>query len=266
MTPAMRKLLDQHTAAIAKAQRAAEAAASPATPRGPGGHPVTRTEAAKDTLPYYAVPPAPAPGTVSPGAASELIRPAVSPPGGTPRVAPGAAPDSAQEAAAVFSAAASMIPTPARQAAVDAGQALKTTPGTVAAKLQETDPALASLAAPGASMAALKSYIDARVAAEVARQTGQITAAQHEDVDAKLGMMHRSQQALIAHLRKTAQGIDDESNREDRIHLAMYSLFAVAGVGITVAGLVFAWPAIAIAMVAAAAPLGQIIHDYVRSD
>ena len=92
MTPAMRKLLDQHTAAIAKAQRAAEAAASPATPRTPGGSPATRTEAAKTTLPYYAVPPAPAPGAVSPGAASDLIRPPMVPPGSAAqRVTPGAA-------------------------------------------------------------------------------------------------------------------------------------------------------------------------------
>jgi hypothetical protein len=245
-------LVRRHAELIARAQRARERAASPATPRGIGGMPVPGEAAARVTAPHYQVP-APAKAPLAAAA---------------PRTAPpSATPDTAREAADVFAALPpdTSVPTPAHAAAVAAGQALKTEPGTTGAHLQETDPALASLVAPGASQAALKSYVDARIAAEVARQVGQITQQQHDEVEKQLDQLHRSQQRTISFLRKQATGIEDENARKDRIHLMAYSLFTIAGVGLAIAGIMTGIAPIAAAMVAALAPLAQIINDYVRS-
>lgn len=276
LTPAQQEMVRQHAAKIAQAQRAAEAAASPAMPRGPGGHPTTRDEAVKDTVGRYEVPAAPEHPSTPAGIASQLIRARAAarqfPPAGVVPRAGGepSQPNSAKEAADVFAAIAppppTATPTPAHQAAVAAGQAMKVEPGTVGEHLQKTDPALLSLAAPGASQAALKAYVDARVAAEVARQVGQITQQQHDEVERQLDALHRSQQRTISFLRRQAVGINNESDREDRIHLVMYSLFTTAGVGLAIAGIVTGIAPIAAAIVAAAAPLAQIIHDYVRGD
>lgn len=257
----------RHAEKIARTQRAAERAASPATPRGPGGTPTTREEAIKDTIGKNYMIPAVRPRQSTAG--NDLILPAAVHfrDAIVPRSATPAAPaDTAQEAAAVFQAAAKSVPTPAHQAAVAAGQAVTTTPGTVGAKLQQEDPALLSLAAPGASMAALKAYIDARVAAEVARQTGLITQQQHDEFQGKLAAMHHQQQKLISYIRKGVQASDDQENRQDRAHLTMYTLFTVAGVGLGIAGIVTGLAPVAAAILAGLTPLVQTIHDYVRSE
>jgi hypothetical protein len=195
---------------------------------------------------------------------NELIRPreAVM----APHPEPAGQPDTAAQAAAVFAAMPTpALPTPAHQEAVAKGQAMKVTPGSVGEHLQQTDPALLSLAAPGASQAALKAYVDARVAAEVARQVGQITQQQHDEVEKQLTALHRSEQRTIAFLRKQAMDGDSEVARQDRVHLVAYSLFVTAGAGLAIAGIVTGIAPIAAAIIAAIAPLAQIINDYVRS-
>jgi hypothetical protein len=260
LTPDQEELVRQHTAKIVRAQRAAEKAVSPATPRTAAGTPATHRASVHTSVPAYHVPPAERQhGRVAPEAMNELLRPREA--AVAPRPEPSGQPDTAAQAAAVFAA----VPTPAHQEAVARGQALKTTPGTVGEKLQQTDPALASLAAPGASQAALKAYVDARVAAEVARQVGQITQQQHDEVEKQLTALHKSQQRTISFLRKQAIDGDNEANRQDRVHLVAYSLFVTAGVGLAIAGIVTGIAPIAAAIVAAIAPMAQIIDDYVRS-
>jgi hypothetical protein len=137
-------------------------------------------------------------------------------------------------------------------------------PGTVGQKLVQDDPALASLAAPGASMAALKAYIDARVAAEVARQVGQITDEQNRNIQEKLAGMHKSQQRLIHFMRKQAQEGIDNDNKVDRTQLVMYNLFNMAAVGVAIGGIAAGVTPIAAAIAAGIVPIVNIIHDYVR--
>jgi hypothetical protein len=255
----------RHAEKIVRAQRAAERAVSPATARTAAGTPATHRASVHTSVPAYHVPPAAARhGRVAPEAVPELIRPkeAVV----APHPEPHGPPDTAAQAADVFAAAApGPVPTPAHQEAVARGQAMRVTPGTVGEKLQQTDPALASLAAPGASAAALKAYVDARVAAEVARQVGQITQQQHDEVEKQLSQLHHSQQRTIAFLRKQAIDGDSEVARQDRVHLVAYSLFVTAGVGLAIAGIVTGIAPIAAALIAAIAPMAQIIDDYVRS-
>lgn len=134
-------------------------------------------------------------------------------------------------------------------------------PGTLA----HEDPALASLAAPGASMAALKSYIDARVAAEVARQVGQITEEQNKQIQEKLANVHKGQQKLISFVRKQTVEAKEAGDHTDRTQLVMYNLFNLAALGVTIGGIVSGMAPVIAAMAAATIPVVNIIHDYVRS-
>jgi hypothetical protein len=127
------------------------------------------------------------------------------------------------------------------------------------------DHALAGLAAPGADMAALKSYIDARVAAEVARQVGQITAQQQEDIQKKLAGMHKAQQKLIAHMRSAVKNDNEQEAHTTRTHLVMNNLFAMAGVGVALGGISMGLAPVAAAIAAGIVPLVNVIHDYARN-
>jgi hypothetical protein len=135
---------------------------------------------------------------------------------------------------------------------------------TVGEGLQQTDPALAALAQPGASMAALKTYIDARVAAEVAKQVGQITAQQHEDLQKSMSKVHKGQQKLIAAIRGEHSRVTNQSDHQDRTHLVMYNLFAAANLGVALGGLSLGLSPVAAMLAAAVIPLATTIHDYVR--
>jgi hypothetical protein len=145
-----------------------------------------------------------------------------------------------------------------QQAAADAGA--KTT----GEALQKTDPALAALAQPGASMAALKSYIDARVAAEVARQVGQITEQQHAELQRNMAQVHQGQQKLIAALRKThAKSVSLDDHR-DRTRLVMYNLFNAAGLAVAIGGITQGLSPVQALLASALVPVANTIHNYVR--
>jgi hypothetical protein len=130
--------------------------------------------------------------------------------------------------------------------------------------LKQTDPGLASLAQPGADMAALKSYIDARVAAEVARQMGQITEQQHSELQKKMAGVHAGQQKLIAMVRRQAKENISEADHQDRTHLVMYNLFSSAGLAVAMGGLAAGLSPVQSMLAAAVVPLATTIHDYVR--
>jgi hypothetical protein len=264
------KAVRRHAEAVARAQRARERAASPATPRGPGGTPTTKQESTKDTLHGYDVH-----RPVTPGTAINIPQGmAMSPEGGlveraqaaTTSLAPGSGTTALPGGGLAYHALAAVANSPAQQKAVAAGQAVKTAPGSAGEALQKTDPALMSLAAPGASQAALKAYIDARVAAEVAAAMGQISSREADGLKSNLAAMHRSQQRLISHIRKAVQASDNQSDRQDRAHLTMYTLFTFAGVGLAIAGIATGIAPIGAAVMAGIVPLAQTIHDYVRSE
>lgn len=133
-----------------------------------------------------------------------------------------------------------------------------------AAAASPDDHALAALAAPGAQMAALKAYIDARVSAEVARQMGQISAKQEHDLKTGLARMHRSQQRLITKMREGIKEGDEADARTDRIQLSMYTLFNAGSVAAALGGIAAGLSPIGAALVAGIVPMINVIHDYVR--
>jgi hypothetical protein len=126
------------------------------------------------------------------------------------------------------------------------------------------DPALDKLAAPGADMAALKAYIDARVAAEVARQVGEISKQQEDHLQTRLRRLHMSQQALIKHVRKSKEEDIAEGKRVDKTQLVMYNLFNLASVGAMLGTVAAGFSPVTTALVAGLVPMVNIIHDYVR--
>lgn len=127
-----------------------------------------------------------------------------------------------------------------------------------------TDPHLASMASPGMDMAALKAYVDARVAAEVARQVGQITARQETDLKDKLAKLHQGQQRLIKFIRKTTAESDNHENKVIRTKMVMNNLFNLGALGVAIGGIQAGLPPLQAAMAAAVVPLANIIHDYAR--
>lgn len=150
-----------------------------------------------------------------------------------------------------------------QKAGEDAGAARPATHAELAAA--DGDHALAALAQPGASMAAMKAYIDARVAAEVARQMGQVSAQQEKQLKEKLATVHKGQQKLIQFMRKTVKEGDEDQARVDKTQLVMYNIFNLASVGVMIAGITGGISPIAAAVAAGFVPLVNIIHDYVRS-
>lgn len=138
-------------------------------------------------------------------------------------------------------------------------------PGSVGEKLTQEQPALASLAAPGMSAQALKSYIDARVAAEVARQMGQITAEQQKKVDKQIDSLHRSHQALISNIRSHWADDEKEANDDLRKHTIANNIFNVAAAAVGIGGLAAGLSPIMAFVAAGIVPLVTIVHDYARN-
>jgi hypothetical protein len=138
-------------------------------------------------------------------------------------------------------------------------------PGTIGEMLTHQDPALASLAAPGMSAEAIKAYIDARVAIEVARQTGEIDARQSADLKHAVTLMHRSNQKIIALVRKQFGQISEGEEHSVRTKVVMNNLFNAAGVAMAIGGLTAGLTPVIAMLSLGIAPLVNIIHDYVRS-
>ena len=128
-----------------------------------------------------------------------------------------------------------------------------------------TDPLLGSLAGQGTDASALKAYVDARVAADVAQQVGQISAKQAADTKAALAKMHAEQQKLIAVTRKMAVEGNNDNDADLQKHTVANTLFTMAGVGIAVAGIVTGMAPVAAALIAGLVPLVNVIHDYARN-
>jgi hypothetical protein len=137
-------------------------------------------------------------------------------------------------------------------------------PGSVGAKLSKDDPALASLAAPGMDVAAVKAYIDARVAAEVARQMGEITNDEHRQLASSLSRMHVAQQKLISSVRKNWAANEKHEDKVLQTKLTMNSLFTIAGVAAAIGGISIGVTPVMAAIIGGAVPLVNVIHDYVR--
>jgi hypothetical protein len=128
-----------------------------------------------------------------------------------------------------------------------------------------TDPALASLAGLGAGEDAIKKYIDARVATEVARQVGEITAKQADDMKQRLAQMHSAQQKTIALLRSTYSSGEEKGDHDLRAHTVANTLFTLGGVAVAGAALATGLAPILAALVAGILPLANVIHDYARN-
>jgi len=250
LTPDQQAMVAEHNKQVGRAQRATARALAPSTPhamRAPGNpHPAAMKGQSAMSLRTSPLPPKPGSGAAARSAAVFEANPEAT------RVA--------EERA---DAAARADPVAAAKAAAASPPSFP--PGTVGAAMARDDPGLASLAAPGASMAAMKAYIDARVATEVARQMKQITDKQKQEIDQKFARVHQGQQRLIAHIRKTVQTADDQETHQDHTHLVAYNLFNLAGLGITIGGLASGMNPILAAMAAFAVPLATTIHDYVRS-
>jgi len=127
------------------------------------------------------------------------------------------------------------------------------------------DPALSALAGPGASEDALAKFIDARVAAEVARQMGQITPRQSADVKGALASMHAQQQKLIALLRRSQGAEQSDDDKDLEKHTISNTLFSFAGVAVAMGSLAIGLGPVGAALVAGIIPLTNVIHDYVRN-
>jgi hypothetical protein len=127
------------------------------------------------------------------------------------------------------------------------------------------DPVLAQLGAPGASAKALQAYVDARVATDVAQQAGQISAQQSQATKDALFKMHAEQQKLIAITRRQYIAGNTKSDTDLEKHTVMNSLFALAGVGLAVAGIATGLAPVMAALIAGIVPLVNVIHDYARN-
>lgn len=138
-------------------------------------------------------------------------------------------------------------------------------PGTIGERMSQEDPALSTLAAPGASVAALKAYIDARVATEVARQMGQIDARQETRVKDALAKMHSAQQKMIGVIRRQYSAGTEKEDADLRKHTVMNSLFTFAGTAVAVGGITFGLPPVTAMLATGIVPLVNVIHDYVRN-
>jgi hypothetical protein len=142
--------------------------------------------------------------------------------------------------------------------AADGGDAAKTTADT------SDDAAFAKLALPDAQAKALKAYIDARVATEVAARMGAIDAAQHAAIDRHIKALHVSQQKLIAHVRKGVEAGSSEENRQTRTKLVMNNIFNLSSLAIALSGITMGVAPIIAAIAAAVVPAANIAHDYAR--
>lgn len=145
----------------------------------------------------------------------------------------------------------------------DAGTAAA--PKTIGDVMGHQDPALAALAGPGMSEQALKAYVDARVAAEVAAQVGQITAAQAASTRDALAKMHEQQQKLIALTRKMNAEGSTKDDKDLQKHTVMNTLFSIAGVGIALGGIASGMSPVMGALISGIVPLVTTIHDYARN-
>lgn len=188
----------------------------------------------------------------------------------------------ARTARAVVNAQSKATPSPARSARQPSVQALRSESGAgqaapaapavrgpelqkaAAAATPAADPALARAAAPGMDMAALKAYVDARVAAEVARQVGQINAKQEADLKDKLSKLHQGQQRLIKFIRKSTAESESSENKTLRTKLVMNNLFNLGALGVALGGIQAGLPPLQAALAAAVIPMANIIHDYAR--
>jgi hypothetical protein len=129
----------------------------------------------------------------------------------------------------------------------------------------KSDPALNKITGPGADTAALKTYIDARIAAEVARQVGEITAAQQKDINARFAALHASQAKMAKLVREgEAEGAAKE-NADLAKHTIMNNLFNLGLAGAVLAPLTLGVSPLIAAVVAGVIPMVNIIHDYVRN-
>lgn len=127
------------------------------------------------------------------------------------------------------------------------------------------DPALAALAGPGMSEQALRAYVDARVATEVAARVSQITAAQAASTRDALAKMHEQQQKLIALTRKMNAAGGDKDDADLQKHTVMNTLFSIAGVGIAIGGIASGLSPVIGALITGIVPLVTTIHDYARN-
>jgi len=246
LTPDQQAMLAEHKKQMGRASQATARALAPSTPRvTPAAKLPNRAEMQAESLSGIHSPAAPPPSKGAAAAAAAAVFEA------NPQ-ATKLAEERADATLAAAKASAAAPPSDFKE-------------GTYGAALAKSDPGLASLAAPGASMAAMKAYIDARVATEVARQMKQITDKQKQEIDQKFAKVHVGQQRLIAHIRKTVQTADDQTSHQDHTHLVAYNLFNLAGLGITIGGLASGMNPILAAMAAFAVPLATTIHDYVRS-
>jgi hypothetical protein len=138
-------------------------------------------------------------------------------------------------------------------------------PGTNGAELAVTDPALASLAAPGMSEDAIKKYIDARVSVEVARQVGEITQRQQDEMKKQLAQLHACQQKTIAAVRTTYSSVSSKGDHDLRAHTVANSLFSIGGVAVALGSLGVGLGPVAALLVSGIVPLVNVIHDYARN-
>jgi hypothetical protein len=127
------------------------------------------------------------------------------------------------------------------------------------------DPALGSLAGIGAGEDAIKKYIDARIATEVARQVGEISAKQADDMKERLAQMHLAQQKTIAAIRSSYSSINDKGDHDLRAHTVANALFTFGGVAVAGVGIATGVAPILAALVAGLVPLVNVIHDYARN-
>jgi hypothetical protein len=127
------------------------------------------------------------------------------------------------------------------------------------------DPALGSLAGIGAGEDAIKKYIDARIATEVARQVGEISAKQADDMKERLAQMHLAQQKSIAAIRSSYSSINDKGDHDLRAHTVANALFTFGGVAVAGVGIATGVAPILAALVAGLVPLANVIHDYARN-
>jgi hypothetical protein len=147
----------------------------------------------------------------------------------------------------------------------EASAAAPKSPGQLTMAALKSDPALNKATAPGADTAALKTYIDARIAAEVARQVGEITAAQQKDINAKFAALHASQAKMLKVVREgEAEGAAKE-NGDLAKHTIMNNLFNLGLAGAVLAPLTLGVSPLIAAVVAGVIPMVNIIHDYVRN-
>jgi hypothetical protein len=201
-------------------------------------------------------------------AARQRGRPEITPNGSLP---PGRG--SAMQAAAAFEARGALPATPSYAADVQAGRkpatwgSMHASPENIGSLHEQlaADPALGSLAQPGASAAALKAYVDARVATEVARQVGQMTPRQSAETKDALAKMHMSQQKLISATRKIAVEGSKKEDADLQKHTVANTLFSFGGVALAIAGIATGMSPILAALAAGIVPLATTIHDYARN-